>query len=372
MLVPVSQTSRRVALQSARLSRARPLIPHSRPALGAAEVRAVARVIRSGQIAQGPMVERFEAALAGRLGLAHAAAVSSGTAALHLGLLALGVGPGDEVILPSLVCAAPLHAVLAAGARPLVVDCDPATANLDPAAARRAVGQRTKAIIVPHAFGLPADLAELCALGPPVIEDCAQALGAAYRGRPAGAVGDLCVLSFYATKMLATGEGGMLLSNRRRLVERARDLRSYDERADFRPRFNYKMTDVAAALGICQLARLDGFLAERRALAAVYDRALAGSPLRLPPRPPDREHGFHRYVVRVEAPGGAAPVLTALGARGIDARRPIFRPLHVYLGLPGFPGAARGWRRMISLPLYPGLSRARAARIAMALREYWR
>jgi dTDP-4-amino-4,6-dideoxygalactose transaminase len=305
--------------------------------------------------------------MARRLGVGHAAAVSSGTAALHLALLGLGVGPGDEVILPSLVCSAPLHAVLAAGATPRLVDCDPATANLDAAYARRAVGRRTKAIIVPHAFGLPADLGDLCALGPPVIEDCAQALGATYGGRPAGSIGDVCVLSFYATKLLATGEGGMVLSHRRRLVDRVRDLRSYDERSAFRPRFNYKMTDLAAALGLCQLDRLEALLARRRALAAAYDRALAGTPLGLPPRPADRTHAFHRYVVRRAR--GARPILAALGARGIAARRPIFRPLHAELNLRGFPGAAAAWRAMVSLPIYPTLTRRAAARVARIARE---
>ncbi len=342
-------------------------VPHSRPTLGHAEARALARVVRSGQLAQGPLVERFERAMARRLGVGHAAAVNSGTAALHLALLALGVGPGDEVMLPSLVCSAPLHAILAAGATPRLVDCDPATANLDPAEARRAVGRRTTAIIVPHAFGLPADLAELCALGPPVIEDCAQALGATYRGRPAGTLGDVCVLSFYATKMLATGEGGMVLSRRRRLADRVRDLRGYDERPAFRPRFNYKMTDLAAALGLCQLGRLEAFLARRRALAAAYDRELAETPLRLPPRPADRTHAFHRYVV--QGTRGAGPILAVLGARGIAARRPIFRPLHAELKLPGFPGAAAAWRAMVSLPIYPTLTRREVARVARIARE---
>lgn len=344
-----------------------PAMPHSRPTLGPAEARALALVVRSGQLAQGPMVERFERAMARRLGLGHAAALSSGTAALHLALLALGVGAGDEVVLPSLVCSAPLHAILAAGAKPRLVDCDPATANIDPAAARRALSRRTRAIIVPHAFGLPADLADLCALGPPVIEDCAQTLGAVYRGRPAGSLGDVCVLSFYATKVLATGEGGMVLSRRRHLVERVRDLRSYDERAAFRPRFNYKMTDLAAALGLCQLARLDGFLARRRALAAAYDRGLAGIPVRLPARPADRTHGFFRYVVTAER--GAAPILDRLEARRIAARRPVFRPLHATLKLPGFPGAAEAWRGMVSLPIYPTLTPAQVTRVARAVRE---
>jgi dTDP-4-amino-4,6-dideoxygalactose transaminase len=313
------------------------------------------------------MVERLERAVARRLGVAHAAAVSSGTAALHLGLLALGVGPGDEVILPSLVCAAPLHAVLAVGAQPRVVDCDPVTGNMDPAAARRAVGHRTRALIVTHAFGLPADLAALSALGPPVIEDCAEGLGAAYRGRPAGSHGRLSVCSFYATKMVAAGEGGVVCSDRRRIVETVRDLRAYDERPVFRPRFNYKLTDLQAALALCQLARLDAFVTRRRALAAAYDRALAGLPLRLPPRPPDRVHAFHRYVVR--GARAAGPILAALNRRGIAARRPIFRPLHALLGLPGFPAAAEAWRTMVSLPIYPTLPPAAVRRIAGALAE---
>jgi len=200
-----------------------------------------------------------------------------------------------------------------------------------------------------------------------VIEDCAQALGAAYRGRPAGSLGEVCVLSFYATKMLATGEGGMVLSNRRRVVDWVRDLRSYDERPVFRTRFNYKMTDVAAALGLAQLERLDGFVARRRALAAAYDRALRGIPVRLPPRPADGANCYHRYVVR--ASRAAGPILAALEAGGIAARRPIFRPLPAYLGPKGFPGAREAWRTMVSLPIFPALSTASVHRVAHALRE---
>ncbi|HLE42853.1 MAG TPA: aminotransferase class I/II-fold pyridoxal phosphate-dependent enzyme, partial [Methylomirabilota bacterium] len=224
----------------------------------------MAAAVASGQIAQGPRVAEFERAMAARLEARGGVAVSSGTAALHLALLALGVGPGDEVLVPSYACAALLHAVRAAGAVPRPVDVDPATFNLDPDAAKRASSARTRALIAVHAFGLPADLEPLRALGVPVVEDAAQALGARCGRRPVGGLGEVGVLSFYATKLMTTGEGGMLVSGDARLLAAARDLREYDEKPDDRPRFNYKLTDLAAALGLAQLARLDGFLARRQ------------------------------------------------------------------------------------------------------------
>jgi dTDP-4-amino-4,6-dideoxygalactose transaminase len=322
-------------------------------------------VLGSGHVAQGPRVEAFEQAIAARLGVAGAVAVSSGTAALHLALLALGVGAGDDVLIPSFTCAALLHAVRAAGATPRPVDVDPATFNLDPDAARRAHTSRTRAVVAVHAFGLPADVAALGTLGLPVVEDAAQALGATYRGRPVGALGQVGVLSFYATKLMTTGEGGMLVSDDRQLLAAARDLREYDEKTEDRARFNYKTTDLAAALGLAQLGRLPGFLAARQALAARYRTALGHAPLAHPAVPDDRAHAYHRYVVKGRVP--AERWLPALEAAGVQARRPVFRPLHRYLGLPGFPGAEEAWARAVSLPIYPTLTPGELARVVAAV-----
>lgn len=344
-------------------------IPHSRPTLGDEDRAAVAAVVASGQIAQGPRVAEFERAMAARLEAGGGVAVSSGTAALHLALVALGVGPGDEVLVPSYACAALLQAVRAAGALPRPVDVDPATFNLDPDAAKRACSARTRALIAVHAFGLPADLGALRALGVPVVEDAAQALGARYGGRPVGGLGEAAILSFYATKLMTTGEGGMLLSADARLLAAARDLREYDQKADDRPRFNYKLTDLAAALGLAQLARLDGFLARRQAIAARYREALDGCPLEPPLTPPGRVHVYHRYVVKGRAP--AARYLEHLEARGVQARRPVFQPLHRYLGLApeGFPGSEEAWARAVSLPIYPSLDPGEVERVVAAAAE---
>src|SRR6185295_16443715 len=189
------------------------MIPHSRPAINQEELRGAAEALGSGQMAQGPRGERFERDMAAFFGLQGGAAVSSGTAALELALRALRIGAGDEVIMPSYVCAAPWLATQRVGAQARLADIDLDTFNIDPLEASRAVTNRTRAIIVPHLFGLPSDLTALEGLGIPVIEDCAQTLGVTEQGRPIGTVGRLTICSFYATKLLCAGEGGMVLSN---------------------------------------------------------------------------------------------------------------------------------------------------------------
>lgn len=331
-----------------------PPVPHSRPWITAADVRAVARTVRSGALAQGAEVARFEAEVGAFLGLPPGVAVSSGTAALHLALLGLGIGPGDEVILPSYTCVAPFHAVEYVGATPRLADVDPVTYNLDPADVRRRITRRTRAVIVPHQFGLPADLERLLALGLPVIEDCAQAIGARQRGRPVGSSGAASIVSFYATKLLTTGEGGMVLSRDGRLLNRLRDRRDYDERRRHAVRFNYKLTDFQAALGRSQLRRLPAMLSRRAAIAARYRRGWADLPVSLPSAPAGGTHAFHRFVVGV--PGAAARAARQLYRLGVTARLPVFQPIHVTLRLDGFPGTAHAFRHGLSVPLYPALT----------------
>jgi dTDP-4-amino-4,6-dideoxygalactose transaminase len=343
------------------------MVPHSRPWITSADVRAVARVVRSGLLAQGAETQTFERAMGEFLGLRPGVAVSSGTAALHLALLGLGVGPGDEVVLPSYVCVAPLHAVEYVGATPRLADIDPATYNIDPDDVRRKITKRTRAVVVPHLFGRPADLDSLLALGIPLVEDCAQALGAAFDGRPVGTFGAVGILSFYATKLLAAGEGGMVLSRDPALLARVRDLRDYDERARHRIRYNYKLTDMQAALGRSQLARFPRMLARRHAIAARYCRHLGDLPIRLPLTDARRTHAYHRFVVR--APGSAAALIGRLEKRGVRARLPVFQPLHVALGAEGFPGARDAFRHALSLPLYPALRRDEEALVVRAVRS---
>ncbi len=342
------------------------MIPHSKPTLSDEDAARVARVVRSGRLAQGEEVAGFEAELARRLGVPAAAAVSSGSAALELALRALGVGAGDEVVVPTYACDALHHAVTRCGATPVLADADPETLGLSTKDAARRRTRRTRAVVVVHPFGLAVGLDELLALGVPVVEDCAQALGAGAEGRPAGSRGALAVCSFYATKLLTTGEGGAVAGPAER-VAHARDARDYDEREDLAPRFNYKLTDMQAALGRSQLARLDAFLARRRAIAARYRGALAGVARCRVPAEAGERHVYHRFVVRVERPLG--PLIARLAGRGVTARRPVFRPIHRALGLDGYPEAERLWETCLSLPCYPLLTDAEADTVAAALAE---
>lgn len=341
------------------------MIAHSRPTLSDEDAERVARVVRSGVLAQGPEVAAFERGLAVRLGVPAVAAVSSGSAALELALRALGVSGGDEVIVPTYVCDALHHAVTRCGATAVLADADPATLSLAADDAKRRLTARTRCVIVPHAFGLAVDLGPFAALGVPVLEDCAQALGARVDGRPVGSLGSIAVCSFYATKLLTTGEGGAV-AGPIALVERARDWRDYDERQDLRPRFNYKLTEMQAALGSSQLGRFDQFVARRRAIAAHYRARLARAGCQVPADAGER-HVYHRFVVGLTRP--IDPVIEHLAARDIAVRRPVFRPLHRALGLSGFPEAERLWAQMLSLPCYPTLSDTEVDTVAAVLSE---
>jgi perosamine synthetase len=342
-----------------------PFIPHSRPTLGEAEAKAVAEVVRGGWIAQDRQVAAFERAMAKVTGQAQGVAVSSGTAALYLALMALGTGAGDEVVIPSYVCTALWHAVRLTGAKPVLVDIEPATYQLSPQAVACALTRRTKAVIVPHMFGLPADIETLKSHGIPVIEDCALTLGVNVRGTPVGGAGKLAVCSFSATKLLTAGEGGMILGRDESLISRVRALRQYDQQDALDQAFNYKMTDMQAALGLCQVARLESFLARRRTIAARYHEAVRHAGLTPPLAASGLEHGYYRYVVRLSGPVG--PALERGHKLGIGCQPPVYRPIHRYLGLSGFPETDAAWERTLSIPLYPALTDHEVDRIISAL-----
>lgn len=340
-------------------------IPHSRPTLGEEEMRVAAEVIRSGQLAPAGEVAAFENAVCTRQGISAAAAVSSGTAALHLALLALGVGARDEVIIPSYVCSALLNAVKYVGAAPVLADIDPKTLNIDPRDVQQRVTKRTRAVIVPHLFGLPAELSALKKLNVPLIEDCAQALGAETDQQPVGSFGEAAVFSFYATKMITTGEGGMVASQSAELVGQIQDLRAYDQRKGYRLRYNYKMTDIQAAIGLVQLQRLDAFIRRRRAIARRYRQLLAPLPIRLPPPFPD--HIYYRFVIGLNT--DVSGWMRRLSEKGIHCERPVDMPLHRYLGLSGYPETDRAWRQSLSIPIYPTLSDEQVEHIGELLAE---
>jgi perosamine synthetase len=341
------------------------IIPHSRPSLDDDEIRALRNVLTSGQIAQGPQIENFEEKLGSFHDLLPGVATSSGTAALHLALLAMGVGPGDEVLLPSYVCSAPLHAVYHSGATPILVDVDPTNGNIDTGDLTKRLTSKSKAIIVVHLFGLPANIREITALGLPVIEDCAQALGADLAGRKVGTFGRVAICSFYATKIITTGEGGMLLSSDPDLLARSRDLRDYDKKEDLTPRFNYKMTDLQATLGCSQFRKLVRFLSQRGELARSYSEQLATFPCTLPLAQEGRI--YYRYVVSIE--GNISELIHKLSDMGIEVARPVYRPLHRYFSLEDFPGAELAWNSHVSLPIHPSLTSQDVHRVCQALQQ---
>lgn len=334
-------------------------IPHSRPTLGEEEIKAVEAVIRSGHIAEGKVVARFEKAFAQKMEVKHAAATSSGTAALHLTLMAMDIGPDAEVIIPSYVCAALLHAIQYVGAKPVVSEINPVSLNIDPDDVHKRMTSKTKAIIVPHLFGLAADMDRLLKLDVPIIEDCAQAAGGTYHQRMLGTFGEAAIFSFYATKMLATGEGGMVTSNSPEVIERIRDLKAYDQKEAGTVRYNYKMTDVQAALGEVQLSRLDDFIQCRRKVARRYFEAFESYPLRLPAENP--EHIHYRFAIGLV--DDCDSFMKKLALKGIGCARPVFLPIHRHLRLDGFPVTDKIWKNSLSIPIYPSLTDNEIGRI---------
>ena len=343
------------------------VIPHSRPSLSESDSRAVLSVLKSGQLSQGPVVERFEKQLATYIGKREAAATSSGTSALHLALLALGVREGDEVVIPSFVCTAVLHAVAKAGATAVLADIDPVTFNISPSSVAKKITARTKAVVIPHMFGQPANLEELSGLGIPLIEDCAQSIGANYKGRRVGSMGTLSVFSFYATKVITSGEGGMVLSDSESHIAKVKDLRDYDHREDYVSRFNYKMTDIQAALGQSQLSRLGELLQRRREIVSLYFKEFKNGPFELPVDARDLSHIYFRFVVKFEKTGEAFQ--KHMKDRNIICLRPVHKPLHDYLHLNGFPITSDAWQKTLSIPLFPSLSDEEIERILSAVKE---
>ena len=334
-------------------------IPHSRPTLGEAEIQAVAKVIKSGHIAEGEVVARFEKTFAGKMGVQHAVAVSSGTAALHLALLAMGIGPDEEVIIPSYVCTALLHAVQYVGARPVPAEIDPLTYNIDPDDVKKRITTRTGAIIVPHMFGLAADLDKLLKLDVPIIEDCAQAVGGTYQQKMLGTFGDIAIFSFYATKVMATGEGGMVTSNSPEIIERVRDLKTYDQKKSEQVRYNYKMTDVQAALGEMQLGRLDDFIEGRRKIARQYFKSLKSLDIKISAE--KAGHIYYRFVVGLET--DCDWFIRKLAQKAVGCARPVFLPIHRHLKMDGYPVTDKVWETSLSIPIYPSLNNSEIEQI---------
>jgi dTDP-4-amino-4,6-dideoxygalactose transaminase len=370
------------------------MIPVMRPWLGEEEAEAAAQAVASGWIAQGPRVREFEEAFAAAVGASHAVAVSSCTAALHLALIAAGIGPADEVIVPSLSFIATANAVRYVGARPVFADVDLTTQNLTPQTVEPHLTDRTRAVILVDQAGIPADLDAMRALCDPlqvtVIEDAACAAGSTYRGRPVGAGAALAAFSFHPRKLLTTGEGGMLTTGDgsiaarlRRLREHGMDISAADRHRSQQPLiehytevgFNFRMTDVQAAIGLVQLRKLAQMVARRRELAQHYQELLSGVPgLLTADDPPDGETNYQSFWVLLpeESVVGRDEVMRLLADVGISARRGIMAA-HLEPAYAGgnlsLPVTERLTARSLILPLFHEMTESQQEHVVSAVRS---
>jgi dTDP-4-amino-4,6-dideoxygalactose transaminase len=372
-------------------------LPFSPPFIGSEEIDAVSTVLRSGWITSGPGVKSFEAQFASFVGTKDALALNSCTAGLHIALVMLGIGPGDEVIVPTMTFAATANVVEHVGARPVLVDVEADTLNIDPNATAEAITPRTRAIIPVHYGGHPADMDALLALadkhGLAIIEDAAHAVSASYKGKSIGSIGDLTAFSFYATKNLTTGEGGMLTVGRGRTdLAEARVLALHGMSRDawkrysregswyyeiVAPGYKYNMTDIQAAIGQVQLNKLPAMQARRRAIVEQYQRALEPmAAFILPVERDEVESAWHLFPIRLnsEWPINRNDMIELMKQQNIGTSVH-FIPLHVHpfyrekysLRPEQFPVAQKAYERLVSIPLHPGLSEADISDILSAI-----
>ena len=371
------------------------MIPITKPLLGPEEEEAAVAAIRSGWVTQGPKVAEFERAVADYCGAEHAVATSNCTTALHLALTVAGVGPGDEVICPSMSFIATCNAIRYTGATPVFADVDQQTYNLDPDAVEAAISPRTKAILVVHQIGLPADLNRFYDLaedrGLKLIEDAACAIGSRYRGREIGGDAELACFSFHPRKVVTTGEGGMITTNNAEHARRLRLLRQHGMSVSDAARHsssqvviesyeclghNYRMTDIQAAMGVEQMKRLPGIVARRRELAARYTAHLQQHPWLRPPHIPEyAQPNFQSYSARLadDAPLSRDDLMQRLLDRGIATRRGIMLA-HVEqacadLAASPLPASEAASAASVLLPLYPQLTDGEQNQVLAALDE---
>lgn len=362
------------------------MIPIASPNIGPEEIAAVDKVLQSGMLAQGPKVAELETAFAQYCGTKYAAAVSSGTAAIHAALHAAGVGSGDEVITTPFSFIATINPILFLGAKPVLVDIDPITFNIDVTQLEQAITSRTKAIVPVHLYGQPCDYDELTAIAKKydliVIEDACQAIGAEYKGRKAGSLGEMGCFSLYATKNIMSGEGGMITTDNEDYLVSIKQFRQHGMSGQYEYAgvgYNYRMTDLQAAIASEQLKKADRFNNARRHNAKLLNKGLAGiKGIELPKVAADRTHVYHQYTIKLkdEFPLKRDATIKKLQERGVGAGAYYHKPLHAYshvakLGykLGDFPQAEQAAASVLSLPVHPKVSEQDINIIVDAVKE---
>jgi len=347
------------------------MIEHNKPCLNKNDSDILSQTLRRSDLAQGRIVESFENDLSKYLGRnSQTCVVSSGTSALFLALWALGIKSGDEVLAPSYVCSAILNAIFMLKAKPLLVDINPDDFNISYESTKKLITKKAKAIIIPHTYGVPADLSKFKKLGLPIVEDCAQALGATYKDQKVGTIGDVGVFSFYATKLMTTGHGGMISSRNKFFINKIKDYREFDLRKKYFPRFNFKMTDIQAALGLSQLKRLNSFIKKRENIAQRYTKVLLGFNLERQMNKSGGKRIYYRYVIISK---NVLKLKQVLLKNAVKAIVPITSEelLHNYLRLPKkrFPHAENVSKNTLSLPIYPAMKNNEITKVCNILEK---
>ncbi|MBN4666574.1 DegT/DnrJ/EryC1/StrS family aminotransferase [Pandoraea nosoerga] len=360
------------------------MIPVYKPYLTGREKAYVNECLDSTWISsKGEFISRFEQGFAKFIGAGHVTTVSNGTVAIHLALEALGVGPGDEVIVPTLTYVASINTILQTGATPVYVDSLASTWQIDPDDVRRKITPRTKAVMVVHLYGLPCDMDAISTICREnkllLVEDAAEAFGTLYKGQHVGTFGDVATFSFFGNKTITTGEGGMVVFREKAVAERAYHLKNqgvsptreywHDTLA-----YNYRMTNIAAAIGLAQLEQAEEIIAKKREIASWYREGLSNLPLKTHDEQPGTRHSFWMCSVSVDDPAQRQPVRDHLKAKGIETR-PVFYPAHTlpHCSSEGhFPGAEQVSATGLNLPSWPGLTRDNVHFVCESLSAFWR
>jgi len=374
------------------------MVPYGRQQIDERDIEAVVQVLKSDWLTTGPKIEEFETAVASFVGAKHGVAVSNGTAALHAAMYALGIGPGDEVIVPPMTFIATANAVVYQGGTPVFADVDPGTLLIDPDEVERRITTKTKAILAVDYAGQPCNYERLQSLarrnGLHLVTDACHALGAEYKGKKIGSIADMTVFSFHPVKHITTGEGGMITTDDPELAARMRRFRNHGIATDFRQRektgswfyemadlgYNYRITDIQCALGISQMAKFPGWLDRRRQIAGRYDTAFLGSECTVPLAvSADVRHAYHLYVVKLGAGTGAksrAEAFAEFRRRGIGVNVH-YIPVHLHpfyrdkfgTGAGKCPVAESEYEKIISLPMFSGLTYSEVDTVIQAAKD---